>query len=230
MIRVGTTMADRQALYRLMSWLSPNYPVGAFAYSHGLEYAVETGLVANADALVDWIDTVLIDGTGRVDGVLFRETHRAIAQGDWRKLGEITALGAAFQPSAEIALESRSQGEAFLKATRAAWPNPALASVADDAAYPVAVAACCAAHDIALEDGLGAYFHALAANLVSAGVRLIPLGQSDGQAALATLEPCVGRAREQGMTIPLEDIGSAAPMLDLDSMLHETQYSRLFRS
>ena len=130
-MRVATIMADRVALYRLMSWLSPSYPVGGFAYSHGLEYAVDRGRVADADALAVWIEAVLIHGTGRIDGVLFRETHRATVEADWQRLEEVAALGAAFQPSAEIALESRSQGDAFLGATRVAWPAPVLDRLAD---------------------------------------------------------------------------------------------------
>ncbi len=223
-------MADREALYRLLSWLSPSYPVGAFAYSHGLEQAVEAGTVTDADSLVHWIETVLMFGTGRVDGVLFREAWQAAAREDWNTLDELAELGAAFQPTAEIALEARSQGDAFLTATRKAWPAPALERLENGAVYAVAVGLACAAHRIALADGLGAYFHAFAANLVSAGVRLIPLGQSDGQAALAALEPAVAKAENQALSAPLEDIGSMAPLLDIESMKHETQYSRLFRS
>jgi urease accessory protein len=225
-----TIMADREALYRLLSWLSPNYPVGAFAYSHGLEYAVEAGRVASVGDMVEWIETVLLFGTGRIDGVLFREAYVAAEKRDWATLDDLVELGAAFQPSAEIALESRSQGNAFLTATRKAWPAPALMRIEGGAVYAIAVGTACAAHHIPLRGGLGGYFHAFAANLVSAGVRLVPLGQSDGQSAIAALEPSVAKAEAQAMTIKLDDLGSASPLLDLDSMRHETQYSRLFRS
>ena len=223
-------MADRDALYRLLSWLSPNYPVGAFAYSHGLEYAVEIGRVAAVADLIEWIETVLFHGTGRIDGVLFREAYVAVEKQDWTLLGELAELGAAFQPSKEIALESRSQGDAFLTATNKAWPAPALARLEGGAVYAIAVGVACAAHHIPLRDGLGGYFHGFAANLVSAGVRLIPLGQSDGQSAIAALEPSVAQAEAQAMIIALDDLGSSSPLLDLYSMRHETQYSRLFRS
>jgi urease accessory protein len=223
-------MATRGDLYRLLSWLSPNFPVGAFAYSHGLEYAVESGQVTDRDGLVQWIETVLLFGSGRVDGILFRESYQAAQKQDWVALDEIAELGAAFQATCELALESQSQGNAFLMAARNAWPAPALDHLAHGAIYPVAVGLACAAHGIDLGDGLGGYFHGIAGNLISAGVRLIPLGQSDGQKALAALEPMVAEAEAQAMTIPLENIGSAAPLLDLQSIHHETQYSRLFRS
>ena len=226
----ATAMTDAARQYRLLSWLSPSYPVGAFSYSHGLEYAVETGKVSDTDALVAWLTTVLLSGTGRVDGVLFCEAHRAAASQDRAGLQEIAALGNAFQPTAEFALEARAQGAAFVRATRSAWPSPSLDDIDEDTVYPVAVAVACAAHGISMEDGLHAYFHAFMANLVSAAVRLIPLGQTDGQRAIAMLEDTVAKAAEQSMTIPLDDIGSAAPLIDLASMRHETQYTRLFRS
>jgi urease accessory protein len=134
------------------------------------------------------------------------------------------------QPTAEIALESRAQGAAFLSSTRAVWPAPMLADIEGRIVYPIAVAAACAAHGIDARDGLHAFFHAIAANLVSAGVRLIPLGQTDGQRVLAGLEPGVSAAVDQGLSLGIEDIGSAAPVIDLASMHHETQYTRLFRS
>ena len=223
-------MADKDALYRLLSWLSPNYPVGAFAYSHGLEYAVETGRVTDLDSLVEWVETALLYGTGRIDGVLFRDAYKAVEKQDWKNLDDLIELGAAFQPTAEIALESLSQGDAFVKATRKAWPAPALNRLEGGVVYALAVGIACAAHHIPVRDGLSGYFHAFAANLVSAGVRLIPLGQSDGQAAIAALAPSVDKATTRAMTIALDDLGSAAPLFDLNSMHHETQYTRLFRS
>lgn len=223
-------MVENDDLYRLMSWLSPSYPVGAFSYSHGLERAVETDRVTDVDEVVAWIATVLLQGTGRIDGVLFREAFLAADDGDWRRLGEIVALGNAFQATAEFALESRAQGDAFVKATLAAWPADALMKIEDGAVYPVAVAVASAAHGISLETALHGYFHAFAANLVSAAVRLVPLGQTDGQLAIAALAATVTNAQRQALDIPFEDIGSAAPLIDLSSMHHETQYSRLFRS
>jgi urease accessory protein len=225
-----TAMTDAARQYRLLSWLSPSYPVGAFSYSHGLEYAVEAGEVSDTETLVAWLTTVLLSGTGRVDGVLFREAHGAAASQGWEDLHKIAALSNAFQPTSEFALEARAQGAAFIRATRSAWPSPVLDRIDDETVYPVAVAVTCAAHGISVQDGLHGYFHAFMSNLVSAAVRLIPLGQTDGQKAIARLETSVEAAAKQSMTIPLNDIGSAAPLIELASMHHETQYTRLFRS
>jgi len=214
----------------LMSWLSPSYPVGAFAYSHGLEGAVEASRVANAKDLHDWIATVLRFGTGNTDGVLFREAWKSAMANDQHRFDIISELANAFQPTAEIALEAMSQGKAFRRATHNAWPAPMHVESSANQTYPVAVALACADHGIGVEEGLHAYYHAFASNLVSAGVRLIPLGQSDGQAILARLEITVAAAQLFAMTCSIDDLGSANPVIDLDSMVHETQYTRLFRS
>ncbi len=126
---IRTTMSiirtmDRAALYRLMAWLSPAYPTGGFSYSHGLEYAVEAGLVTDRATLVDWIGHILRAGAGRVDAMIFRAAYEAAD--DAARLDEIADLASAFRASAETALESTQQGAAFLAVTRQAWPAPRL--------------------------------------------------------------------------------------------------------
>ena len=230
-IIMSTTEA---ALYRLMTWLSPAYPLGAFSYSHGLEYAVEVGLVADRDSLQAWVATAVSAGAGRSDAALLVAAWRAARADDRAALDEVVALAAAWRGTAETALESRAQGAAFLATTRAAWPHVLLDALAlrhrGELALPVAVGVAAAMQDVPLPAVLTAYLHALASNLVSAGVRLIPLGQSDGQLAIATLERVVAASAAGVLVRPLEDIGTAAPLLDWCSMRHETQYTRLFRS
>jgi urease accessory protein len=228
------TMIPEAALYRLMTWLSPSYPLGAFSYSHGLEYAVEAGRVRDRAGLRDWVATVIAAGAGRSDGALLAAAWCAAEAGDRAKLDEIVELALAWRGSAETALESRQQGAAFLAATRAAWPNPLLDALAlrhrGEAALPVAVGVAAAAHGVPLAAVLTAYLHAFSGALVSAGQRLIPLGQSDGQAVIAALEPVVAAAAASVLATPLDEIGTAAPFIDWCSMRHETQYTRLFRS
>jgi urease accessory protein len=224
-----TTMTTTDAaLYRLMTWLSPAYPVGAYAYSHGIEYAVEAGLVRDRATLVDWIAQAVTHGAGLSDAALLA----AAWNGD--DLDAVCALADAWRGSAEMALESRAQGTAFLATTRAAWPHPALDELAlrrrGEIALPVAVGVAAAAHGIALEPALITYLHAFAGNLVSAGMRLIPLGQTEGQRAVAALEPAIAAAARDARDTPLDAVGTAAPTIDWCSMRHETQYTRLFRS
>jgi urease accessory protein len=222
------------ALYRLMAWLSPAYPIGAFSYSSGIEWAVEAGDITDAAMLERWLAVMIADGGGFCDGVFFAHAHRAAAERDDKALRALAELAAAFAPSRERHLETTAQGCAFLDATRAAWPTPALdrlLAVWDGAvALPVAVAVASAGHGIALAPALQAYLHALTANLVSAGVRLVPLGQTDGQRVLAALEPVVAATAARALTTPLDEVGGAAFRADLASMRHETQHTRLFRS
>jgi urease accessory protein len=228
------TTTDAAALYRLMAWLSPAYPVGAFSYSSGLEWAVESGDVTDAATLRDWLATVLRDGGAFCDAVFFVHAHRAVSAGDDPALVAVAELAAAFAPSKERHLETTAQGAAFIEATRKAWPCAALdrLPVAWDGpvAYPVAVAVASAGHGLALEPALHAFLHAVVSNLISAGVRLVPLGQSDGQRVLAALEPAVASTVSAALGMPLDDIGGAAFRADLASMHHETQYTRLFRT
>ncbi|TDH63411.1 urease accessory protein UreF [Dankookia rubra] len=228
------TITDGGALYRLLAWLSPAYPVGAYTYSHGLETAVEDGSVATRIALLDYIATVLRAGAGRIDGALLAAAWRAADAGDDAALDELALLAAAWRGTAETALESMAQGTAFAGVTQSAWPDARFAAYAARhpraLAHPVAFGAAAGFHGIPLRPALAGWLAAFAANLVSAGVRLVPLGQTDGQVATAALHPVVDAATEAALAADLDTLGTAAPMLDLLSMRHETQYTRLFRS
>jgi urease accessory protein len=222
-------------LYRLLAWLSPAYPIGAFSYSHGVETAVEEGFIKDRASLVGWLQTVLTDGTGRVDGALFAVAWRAADAKDWKTFDAVAERAAAWRGTSEMALESRQQGGSFLSITKNAWRHPDLDAaherLAGEIALPVAVALAAAVHGIALEMALSGYLHAFTANLISAAVRTVPLGQSDGQLALAALEAYVNQAARAAMTVKsLDEVGTATPLLDWCSLKHETQYTRLFRS
>jgi urease accessory protein len=221
-------------LYRLMAWLSPAYPIGAFSYSGGLEWAVEAGDVKDAATLERWLAVMVRHGGGFCDAVLFVHAHRAAAANDDGALAAVAELAAAFAPSRERFLETTAQGRAFFETTRAAWGCAALDRLAlaweGPLAYPIAVGVACAGHGIALEPALPAFLQAVASNLVSAGLRLIPLGQTDGQRVLAGLEPVIAACVQRALACPLDEVGGAAFRVDIASMRHETQYTRLFRS
>jgi urease accessory protein len=228
--------------FKLLAWCSPAYPTGAFSYSHGLEWAVERGTVSTRDGLLEFVTAVLERGGGWVDAVLFAHVWRAVHQSPaiWQRsaraqLRELAELATAFRATAETALESRQQGTAFLEVTLKAWPHPRLAEFASDVhgrptAHCVAVAVACASHGIELSAAIHGYVQSLAANLVSAGARLIPLGQTDAQIAMARLAPVVSAIAVHAPTVELDDLGTCAPALELCSMRHENQYTRLFRS
>jgi urease accessory protein len=226
-------MADPSSLLRLMTWMSPAFPVGAFTYSHGLEWAVEQGDVKDAETLRLWLLDVLQHGSGRSDAILMAEAWRRVQEK--ADLSDLVDLALALNPSEERLLESESQGKAFVKAAQAGWPvlaecGEALTKDISRAPYPIAVGAVAGLGGIALEDTLAAFLHGVVANLVSAGVRLVPLGQSDGIRVLAALEGEVLSRAQWAAKANFEELGGFAPLIDIASMKHETQYTRLFRS
>lgn len=230
----GAAAITPDALYRLSLWLSPAYPIGAFSYSCGLEWAVEAGDIVDATALRDWLKVMLTQGAGFNDGVFFCHAYRATACRDHAALVELAELAAAFVPSRERHSETTALGRAFMEVTEAAWPCAALAKLREvksgPLAYPVAVGVACAGHGIPLEPALQAFLTAVTSNWISVGVRIIPLGHTDGQRLLAALEPAVTATKRRALVARQDDLGSATFRADLASARHETQYTRLFRS
>ncbi|MCB9930384.1 MAG: hypothetical protein H6844_13350 [Alphaproteobacteria bacterium] len=277
---------------RLATWFGAGFPIGAFSYSHGLEAAFEAGLVGDRDGLAEWIEGLLLFGSGRNDAILFAAAYRSAPD-----VAAAAALAAALSPSRELRAETLNQGEAFLRAVRQGWPSvlpgpspssssfpgrreaasrdlPPLGTETPDRAsgasgeaqrdggpagdarrecgasgdarteggpgsspgntaplaLPVAAGLCCALAGIPLHASLLAYLHAFAANIVSAALRSMPIGQSDGLAVQGRVEAAVSEVAAAALTAGLDEIGAATPMLDWLSASHETQYSRLFRS
>ena len=246
-----TTRTRMIDLFRLLTWLSPAYPVGGFSYSHGLEMAVEEAAVTTPAALQSYIETVLLAGAGRVDAALLVAAWRAAGgapdlqemvgssptmtvTGSGSALDEVVELAAAWRGTAETALESTQQGGSFASITATAWPEPRFAAFAarhrGRLTHAVAFGAAAAMQGIALRPALIGWLSGFAANLVSAGVRLVPLGQTDGQRVTAALWPTIEAAADAAEAADLDRLGTASPMLDQFSLRHETQYTRLFRS
>jgi urease accessory protein len=224
-------------LYRMLAWLSPAFPIGAFTYSHGLEAAVESGAVRDRASVQHWVAAIVALGGGRIDADTLRDAHRAAATGDIEALTGANRHGLAFRATAETALESAAQGAAFLATCRAAWPEPFLEDWAaklgeanEAVCHPAAVGAATARAGIPLEWALTGYLQALAINLISAGLRLGIIGQTDGQRITAALEPVIRVAAAGAPTRDPSCFGGATFAVELASMAHETQYTRLFRS
>jgi urease accessory protein len=232
--RGGMTADEGAALYRLMTWLSPAFPVGAFSYSSGIEWAVEAGDITDAASLRDWLAALLSEGSGFCDGVFLAQTHRAVSRNDDAALRETAELAAAFVPSRERQLETTTQGRAFIEIARSAWSceglDALIAACGAPIVYPVAVGLVSAAHAIPLAPAMHAFLHALVSNWISAGARLVPLGQTDSQRVLAALEPVVVVTARRALESSLDDVASATFRADLAGLRHETQYTRLFRS
>jgi urease accessory protein len=225
---------SQDALYRLLTWFSPTYPIGAFSYSSGIEWAVEAGDVTSAETLRAWLESILNCGAGINDGILFSQIHRAVGCDDTAAMVEIAELAAAFAPTRERYVETTTMGRAFMEVAQAAWPCAALTKLValwpGSIAYPVAAGAACAGHCIPLVLALHTFLTALCANWISAGVRLVPLGHTDGQCVLSALEPAVAASTNRALAAHLDDLASATIRADIASARHETQYTRLFRS
>ena len=227
-ITITTMITEEDGFLRLLTWLSPAFPTGGFAYSHGLEWAVESGDARSTAGLIAWLVDILEQGSGRNDAILLRHAHQKYLNAE--ALSAAAELAAALPGSRERWLETTAQGRAFLDAA-AAWPVPVLTLLAGQpVAYPMAVGAVSAAHGVPEDRATLGFLHAFCANLVSAAVRLIPLGQQAGLRVMAALEPVLIAVCRQTRGLNLDDIGSAAIRADLAAMHHETQYTRLFRT
>jgi len=227
--------AEPTALFRLLGWLSPSFPVGAFAYSHGLESAFERGVVVDRATLVDWLEGLLAFGSARCDAGLVACAHRATVEDDVDALAEVASLAAALFGAPELARESFQQGNAFWSTIGTTWPHPRLAAFgsalpAGRIAYPVAIGVAAAVHGIDRGATCLAHLHGFVANAVSAAIRLGMLGQTDGQRVIHACEGAVVEAARQAESARLEALGSASLALDLFALDHETQTTRLFRS
>ena len=220
------TTDEMLRLARLLTWLSPAFPTGGFAYSHGLEWSVEAGDVTDETTLRDWVADVLSHGSGRSDTILLRHAHR-VSPDD---LPALCALGIALAFGRERRLEICAQGEAFVRAGTV-WGGLRITAVADmQVPYPIAVGALAADHGIEADLAATGYLQALAATLVSAGVRLIPLGQTAGLRVVRLLEPVIAKLVEQTRSAELDDLGGACFRSDIAALRHETQRTRLFRT
>ena len=225
------------SLLRLQSWLSPAFPTGSYSYSHGIEWAVEAGHIHDRESLVDWLEADLSYGSGRNEAIFFIEAWCSATDDDCEKLLDIAELAAAFRGTSEFALETSQQATACLATLRRVWPDPLIESLSDllsglriAPVFSVVLGVRAARQDIPATLALPAFLQSYLANLVTAGVRLIPLGQTDGQLCIADLEPAVLAVAAQAERATIYDLGSATFMVDLASASHETQYTRLFRS
>ena len=220
------TTDDLLRLIRLLTWLSPGFPTSGFAFSHGLEWSIEAGDLIDETTLGAWVADVICNGAGRSDTILLRHAYAA----DLDDLPALCALGTALGFGRERRLETCAQGTAFIRAG-SVWGGPRVAALFDqEVPYPVAVGALAADHGVGEDPAAAAYLQAFAASLVSAAVRLIPLGQTAGLRVRVILEPLIAGLVEETRGAGLDDLGGACFRSDVAALRHETQRTRLFRT
>lgn len=222
MAAIITPMIDT-SLLRLMTWLSPAFPVGAYTYSHGLEAAIEQGWVTDRQSLEAWLDDLLHHGAARNDAIFIQAVY------DGHDIAELDELARAFQPTLELRKETLGQGKAFLRALAQVWPEPTV-DQHKELTYPIAIGLAAKQSGINPRDTIQAYLQAFTTNLISAAVRLIPLGQTEGLTVWAAFESRICPIAEGILNTTTDDLGGCTMMNDHASMLHETQHTRLFRS
>lgn len=206
----------------LAQWFSPAFPVGAFSYSHGLEAAIDSGEVCCPKSVESWIRDLIYHGGGRNDALFIAAAFRA---SDTEALSHVNAQCRAFAASKERLMETDLQGEAFCAAIFAlSGTGP------DRLAYPVSIGWAASDHGLPLGETLACYLQAFASNLVAVAMRLVPIGQSDGQRIIQALSPDCLSVAQDALSGDLDDLSSICFMADIASMRHETQHSRIFRS
>src|SRR5262249_54187940 len=224
-IMASILMSDRRypfsplSLLRQQSWLSPAFPTGSYSYSHGIEWAVEAGHIHDRESLVDWLGADLYYGSGRNEAIFFMEAWRRAKNDDDEKLIEVTELAAAFRGTAEFALETSQQATACLATLRRVWPDPLIQRLSEllsdlriAPALSVILGIRAAKQDIPATLALPAFLQSYQANLVTSGVRLVPLGQTDGQLCIAELEPVLLAVAADAEMATIHELGSAAFM------------------
>lgn len=220
-------MTETASLQKLLTWLSPAFPVGAFAWSAGLETAIVEAHVRNSADTQNWIEGALFHGGIATDAILLAHAHRQHA--DAAQLRDLADLCLALTPARERHAETTATGDAFALAVHA-WPSEVYARLPAPCPYPIAVGAIAGAHGIDLLSTISAFLTAVVHGQVSVAVRLVPIGQTDGLKILAALEPVMASRTLEIAQAGLEDIGSIAYAADIAQMRHETQTTRIFKS
>ena len=228
---MGTTMKQNEPLLRLLQLVSPTLPTGAFSYSQGLEWAVEAQWVHDEPSLHDWLGDVLEQSISFVDLPILKRMYEAVSGGRFSELEQTCSLLLACRETAELRLEEQTRGRALATLLQS------LGLVESGRRYHIirqsqlagfALAAVLWA--IPLRDAALGYTWSWLENQVITGIKIIPLGQTDGQRLLLHLSTDIPLHVDRGLNIGDMEIGSSCPALALACSRHENQYTRLYRS
>ena len=207
-----------QDMMTLQTWFSPTFPTGAFSYSHGLESAIQDNLVKDAGGLKSWVDSLLSYGSGRNDGLFLKAAYKGV--------DEANNLCLTLCGSKERLRETTELGQAFSRVVRASYG----VNLPDQTAYPVAIGITAEQIGLDLTLTLQSYLQAFASNLISVGVRTIPIGQQAGQDCLIGLYPVIQNMTNQIKSESLDELGTATFVSDLMAMKHEKSVPRIYRT
>ena len=228
---MATTIDSSLSRLRLMHLVSPTLPVGAFTYSQGLEWAVECGWVTDEQTLRDWVGDLLQSTLSSLEVPLLKRLYRASADNDIDALRHWTHYLIASRESKELREEERNRGRALVSLL----PELGVPVSADEQPLLKSCQLTCFAHaasywQIPLQSALAGYLWSWLENIALSGVKIIPLGQTAGQKIIAELTTAIPELVEQGMAVADEAIGASCTAQAIASSLHETQYTRIYRS
>ncbi len=231
MAAVMDIIMDSSSLVRLLHLVSPTLPTGAYSYSQGLEWAVEAGWITDSASLGNWLTQVGAQSIGQADIPLLARMYAAVHNGDQHQLGRWRDLLLACRETSELREEERVRGRALATLLHqldlpGMQPFRKVLTTCQLAGFAFAAAS----RQIPLTDAATGYAWAWLENQVLTGMKIIPLGQSEGQRLLVDLSPAMLESVNTGLHLEDEEIGGSTPALAIASSLHETQYTRLYRS
>jgi len=216
---------------RLWQLISPSLPVGAYAYSGGLEAAVENGWITNEKQALDWIESLMQHGLTPLDVPVFKRLYECRRDHDGEKFHYWNQYLLASRESAELQQEDKHLGRALFRLLNDLDVNILpFCSVDNDYAYVAMFACACVEWKITIEEAVQGILWSWCENQVAAAIKLVPLGQTVGQQCLSTLQAKITDCAQQGLALSDDEIGFTLPGLGIISAQHEMQYSRLFRS
>ena len=214
-------------ILKLLTWNNQSFPIGSYSFSSGLEYAVETKIVFSSYQLLNWLKDLLTYGSLQSDSILLAETWKLKKKKQCNKILELNQFAVSLNQSHEKYIENYEQGRAFIKVAQDAWGHN---FINKHLIFPIAYACSAAQENISLDDSLQSFIHSNLGNLLAAGIKLIPLGQTDGQKIQVELNKHIDKEYRCIKKRNLNSIGSCAWANDIISMRHENQYTRIFRT
>ncbi|WP_008308717.1 urease accessory protein UreF [Leptolyngbya sp. PCC 6406] len=227
-------MTSAAALLRLLQLASPALPVGAYSYSEGVETLIHQGRITSGENLAHWLIQELEMGAIRLEAAVMGRAMVAWQESDLAALERWNHWLSAVRETEELRQQSWQMGRSLLRLLRDLEPgslNPLPDTFSTQPCnFAIAFGIAAALWQLPIEETILIYLQSWAANLISAGVRLVPLGQTEGQRLLGHLADPLSRAAERIPTLLDHDLTTCSWGLTLASMTHETQYSRLFRS
>ncbi len=214
-------------ILKVLTWNSQLYPVGSFSFSSGLEYAIEAKIICNSKDLSCWIGNSIEYGNIWSDSVLLSECWKLNSNGLIEKINDLNLFATSLNQSKERYNENLEQGKSFIKITREVWKHE---YISDELIYPIAYACSAFNESLSLEETIISFLHNTSSNLIMAGMKLIPLGQTDGQKILLEINEIISKKYLEVINSNINMIGTCGWISDIISMRHENQYTRLFRT